>query len=48
MTEERIQEVLRCCEEKNIKVKRMRITMEDLTPEDEGYFSRKAAKSQNE
>jgi len=31
MTEERIQEVLRCCEEKNIKVKRMRITMEDLT-----------------
>ena len=32
MTEERIQEVRRCCEEKNIKVKRMRITMEDLTP----------------
>jgi len=31
MTEERIQEVLRCCEERNIKVKRMRITMEDLT-----------------
>jgi UDP-GlcNAc:undecaprenyl-phosphate GlcNAc-1-phosphate transferase len=31
MTEERIQEVLRCCEEKKIKVKRMRITMEDLT-----------------
>jgi UDP-GlcNAc:undecaprenyl-phosphate/decaprenyl-phosphate GlcNAc-1-phosphate transferase len=31
MTEERIREILRCCEEKNIKVKRMRITMEDLT-----------------
>jgi UDP-GlcNAc:undecaprenyl-phosphate GlcNAc-1-phosphate transferase len=32
MTEERIQEVLRCCSEKQITVKRMRITMEDLTP----------------
>ena len=31
MTEERIQEVLRCCSEKQIVVKRMRITMEDLT-----------------
>ncbi len=31
MTEERIQEVLRCCSEKQITVKRMRITMEDLT-----------------
>jgi UDP-GlcNAc:undecaprenyl-phosphate GlcNAc-1-phosphate transferase len=31
MSEERIQEVLRCCEERNIKVKRMRIMMEDLT-----------------
>jgi UDP-GlcNAc:undecaprenyl-phosphate/decaprenyl-phosphate GlcNAc-1-phosphate transferase len=30
MTEERIQEVLRCCDEMKIKVKRMRITMEDL------------------
>ena len=30
MTEERIQEVLRCCSEKQITVKRMRITMEDL------------------
>jgi UDP-GlcNAc:undecaprenyl-phosphate GlcNAc-1-phosphate transferase len=30
MTEERIQEVLRCCSEKQIAVKRMRITMEDL------------------
>src|SRR5256714_13669239 len=30
MTEERIQEVLRCCAEMKIKVKRMRITMEDL------------------
>ena len=31
MTEERIQEVLRCCSERQITVKRMRITMEDLT-----------------
>ncbi len=31
MTEERIQEVIRCCSEKQITVKRMRITMEDLT-----------------
>ena len=31
MTEERIQEVLRCCSEKQITVKRMRITMEDLS-----------------
>jgi UDP-GlcNAc:undecaprenyl-phosphate GlcNAc-1-phosphate transferase len=34
MTEERIQEVLRCCSERQIVVKRMRITMEDLTSED--------------
>ena len=33
MTEERIEEVLRCCSEKQIAVKRMRITMEDLTNE---------------
>jgi len=31
MTEERIEEVLRCCSEQQITVKRMRITMEDLT-----------------
>jgi len=31
MTEERIQEVLRCCSERQITVKRMRITMEELT-----------------
>jgi UDP-GlcNAc:undecaprenyl-phosphate GlcNAc-1-phosphate transferase len=31
MTEERIQEVLRTCSERQIAVKRMRITMEDLT-----------------
>ena len=30
MTEERVQEILRCCAEKQIGVKRMRITMEDL------------------
>jgi UDP-GlcNAc:undecaprenyl-phosphate GlcNAc-1-phosphate transferase len=31
MTEERIHEVVRCCSDKQITVKRMRITMEDLT-----------------
>ena len=31
MTEERVQEILRCCAEKQITVKRMRITMEDLS-----------------
>ena len=31
MSEERIREVLQCCSEKQIVVKRMRITMEDLT-----------------
>ncbi len=31
MSEERIQEVLQCCSERQIAVKRMRITMEDLT-----------------
>jgi UDP-GlcNAc:undecaprenyl-phosphate/decaprenyl-phosphate GlcNAc-1-phosphate transferase len=31
MSEERIHEILRCCSEKHIVVKRMRITMEDLT-----------------
>ena len=31
MTEERIEEVLRCCSEKHIAVKRMRIAMEDLS-----------------
>jgi UDP-GlcNAc:undecaprenyl-phosphate GlcNAc-1-phosphate transferase len=31
MTEERIQEVVQCCANRQITVKRMRITMEDLT-----------------
>ncbi|HEU4507956.1 MAG TPA: hypothetical protein VFR78_06950 [Pyrinomonadaceae bacterium] len=31
MTEERVQEILRCCAEKHIGVKRMRITVEDLS-----------------
>jgi UDP-GlcNAc:undecaprenyl-phosphate GlcNAc-1-phosphate transferase len=47
MTEERIQEVLRACSEKNITVKRMRITMEDLSP-DQGFYSFKTVKSHNE
>jgi UDP-GlcNAc:undecaprenyl-phosphate/decaprenyl-phosphate GlcNAc-1-phosphate transferase len=47
MTEARIQEVLRTCSEKNITVKRMRITMEDLSP-DQGFYSFKTAKSHNE
>jgi len=32
MSEERIEEVVRCCAEKEIEVKRMRITMEKLSP----------------
>jgi len=31
MSEERIQEVVQCCAERQIAVKRMRITMEDLS-----------------
>jgi UDP-GlcNAc:undecaprenyl-phosphate GlcNAc-1-phosphate transferase len=45
MTEERVQEVLRICSEMQIVVKRMRITMEDLSSGDH-YYSRKAAQSQ--
>ena len=33
MSDDRIQEVVRCCSEKQITVKRMRITIEDLTSE---------------
>lgn len=44
MTEERIQEVLRTCFEKQIMVKRMRITMEDLSSLEQGYFSTKVTK----
>src|SRR5215203_345802 len=31
MSEERVEEILKCCAEKQIRVKRMRITMEELT-----------------
>src|SRR5215213_2246705 len=48
MTEERVEEVLRTCSEKQIKVKRMRITMEDLTSADYVYYSRKTAKTESE
>jgi UDP-GlcNAc:undecaprenyl-phosphate/decaprenyl-phosphate GlcNAc-1-phosphate transferase len=48
MTEERIQEVLRTCSEKQITVKRMRITMEELTSEDQRYYSLKPAKAQSD
>jgi len=41
MTEERIEEVLRTCSERQITVKRMRITMEDLTTPDQKYYSLK-------
>jgi UDP-GlcNAc:undecaprenyl-phosphate GlcNAc-1-phosphate transferase len=34
MTDERIEEVVRCCSERQIVVKRMRITMEELTEQD--------------
>jgi UDP-GlcNAc:undecaprenyl-phosphate/decaprenyl-phosphate GlcNAc-1-phosphate transferase len=45
MTQERVQEVLRICSEKQIVVKRMRITIEELSSDDHGYYLRKAAKS---
>ena len=48
MTEERVEEVLRTCAERQIKVKRMRITMEDLTSVDQVYYSRKGAKTPSE
>jgi len=48
MTEERIQEVLRTCSERQIAVKRMRITMEDLNVPDQRYYSLKGAKSQSD
>ena len=44
MTEERVEEVMRMCSERQIKVKRMRITMEDLTSVENIYYSRKAQK----
>jgi UDP-GlcNAc:undecaprenyl-phosphate GlcNAc-1-phosphate transferase len=44
MTEERIQEVLRTCAERQITVKRMRITMEELSVPDQRYYSLKGAK----
>jgi UDP-GlcNAc:undecaprenyl-phosphate GlcNAc-1-phosphate transferase len=47
MTEERVAEVLRICSENKIVVKRLRITMEELSPEDHGYYSRKAAQIQH-
>ena len=44
MTEERIQEVLRTCAERQITVKRMRITMEELSVPDQRYYSLKGVK----
>jgi UDP-GlcNAc:undecaprenyl-phosphate GlcNAc-1-phosphate transferase len=37
MSEERIQEVVQCCTDRHITVKRMRITMEDLTSNNMGF-----------
>src|SRR5215510_10864889 len=48
MSEERIEEVLRTCSERQIAVKRMRITMEELTSPDQRYYSFKTVKSHNE
>src|SRR5689334_7780405 len=48
MTEERIQEVLRTCSERQIAVKRMRITMEELNVPDPRYYSLKGAKPQGD
>jgi UDP-GlcNAc:undecaprenyl-phosphate GlcNAc-1-phosphate transferase len=44
MSEERIEEVLRTCSERKITVKRMRITMEDLSVPDQRYYSLKGGK----
>ena len=44
MSEERIQEVLDTCSERNIVVKRMRIMMEELTSPDQRYYSLKSTK----
>jgi len=41
MSEERIQEVLRTCSERQIIVRRMRITMEELSASDQKYYSLK-------
>jgi hypothetical protein len=43
MTEERIEEVLRTCSERQITVKRMRITIEDLTSPHNEFYSRSGA-----
>jgi UDP-GlcNAc:undecaprenyl-phosphate/decaprenyl-phosphate GlcNAc-1-phosphate transferase len=48
MSEERIQEVLRTCSERQIVVKRMRITMEELSASDQRYYSLKSAKPPND
>jgi UDP-GlcNAc:undecaprenyl-phosphate/decaprenyl-phosphate GlcNAc-1-phosphate transferase len=48
MSEERIGEVLRTCSERQITVKRMRITMEELSVQDQRYYSLKGAKSQGD
>jgi UDP-GlcNAc:undecaprenyl-phosphate GlcNAc-1-phosphate transferase len=44
MTDDRVQQVLHICSEKRITVKRMRITMEELSSGENGYYSRRAAK----
>src|SRR4029079_12571470 len=41
MSEERIEEVLRTCSERQITVRRMRITMEELSAPDQRYYSLK-------
>ncbi len=44
MSDERVQEVLRTCSERKIIVKRMRITMEELSASDQKYYSLQGAK----
>jgi hypothetical protein len=43
MSEERIHEVLRTCSERQITVRRMRITMEELSASDQRYYSLKGS-----
>jgi UDP-GlcNAc:undecaprenyl-phosphate GlcNAc-1-phosphate transferase len=48
MSEERVREVLRACSERQIVVRRMRITMEELSASDQKYYSLQGVKPQGE
>jgi UDP-GlcNAc:undecaprenyl-phosphate GlcNAc-1-phosphate transferase len=48
MSDERVRDVLRTCSERQIIVRRMRITMEELSVSDQKYYSLQGVKSQSE